>query len=163
MSASIRLSLKAARNIQQELREIAMGNFELDAAIAKAERTSSRRALARKPKESKRKQKREETFLVRAEVFRRANGVCECGCGRPLTTALAGGPTLDHFFGRARAESIETCWALRWDCHVMKTENRPSATSWLDRFVTHCRRHMYLDTALKAMSDLRYARFGGGQ
>ncbi len=79
---------------------------------------------------------------IRASVFARAKGICECGCGRPLGES----GHLDHFFGRAKAsESIETCWAIRLDCDERKTRNEPTGIYWCRRFYAHARKHGYRD------------------
>jgi hypothetical protein len=78
------------------------------------------------------------TKEIRAAVFVRAGGWCECKCGRRLTE----NSQLDHAFGRSRApESVATTWALRIECHDQKTQNRPSAAHWLKRFGEHCKRY----------------------
>ena len=77
---------------------------------------------------------------VRAQVFARAEGLCECGCGEPLGDS----GHLDHFFGRAKApENERTCWALHWRCDHLKTTNTPSAAAWLRKFIAHCLKHRY--------------------
>jgi hypothetical protein len=81
-------------------------------------------------------------------VRERAAGACEC-CGRSLLI-----PELDHFEGRARSESIETCWMLTRDCHVSKSANDPSAAVWLTRFALHCRRYGYLEALERTLTRL---------
>lgn len=79
---------------------------------------------------------------IRNAVNARAGYLCECGCGRWFR-GVGGAAQLDHFFGRARAQSVETCWRLREDCHFNKTNNSPSAGYWLEKFIEHCRKHGY--------------------
>ena len=79
---------------------------------------------------------------IRALVFARAKGRCECGCQRPITPETG---RLDHFFGRSRAESVETCWGLSVQCDEAKTNNRPSSIVWCRRFFVHARRHGYAE------------------
>lgn len=106
--------------------------------------------VRRKPKP---KEKRQATADVRAAVLERANGLCECGCARPFVLR---GPELDHFFGRARSESVESCWVLRSDCHHRKTNNVPNAAVWLEKFRAHCVHYNYWDEAKKAGRRLAY-------
>lgn len=88
------------------------------------------------------------------KLQRRARGWCECGCGHPFSSGFACA-TLDHFFGRARAEESEaTCWLLRWECHHAKTNNDPSARVWHERWIRHCERHGYVDEAARARARL---------
>ncbi len=80
------------------------------------------------------------TKKLRALVFARAKGLCECGCGRVLGES----GHLDHAFGRAKvAQAVENCWALALKCDDAKTSNRPSAAFWWKRFRAHCERHGY--------------------
>ena len=90
------------------------------AKAGRAERTGARAAL-------------------RAAVFSRAAGRCEC-CGLEITTRSG---ELDHYFGRARSENVETCWLLCRTCHGEKTENRPNRRWWLERFRRHAVLHGY--------------------
>lgn len=112
-----------------------------------------RPSAPKEAREEKRAAKREATRAVRAAVLERARGQCECGCGRPF---VLGGPELDHFFGRARAESVQACWALRSDCHHRKTTATPSAEAWFERFRAHCIRYSYWAEAKRAASRLAY-------
>lgn len=80
--------------------------------------------------------------LIYAEVSRRAGSHCEC-CGEPFGISMANRRTLDHLFGRKNAESVESCWMLRWDHHEAKGANRQSAAHWLRKFIAHCEKHAY--------------------
>lgn len=87
------------------------------------------------------------TQKLRALVFARAKGLCECGCGR----ALGESGHMDHAFGRARApESLATCWALALQCDDDRTNNRPSAAYWCDRFYVHAIKHGFHEEAHRA-------------
>ena len=83
------------------------------------------------------------TADVVAAVLGRADGVCECGCGR---IAIFSGE-LDHRWGgvgrRREAQSVETCWILRRKCHFEKTANFPSAAAWQERWAAHCKKYGY--------------------
>lgn len=92
---------------------------------------------------------------VRAAVFARAEGVCECGCGKSLDNAPEATGELDHFFGRD-SETVETCWALRRDHHREKTDGFPSAGYWCLLFLAHCRRHRLFDAAEQAQKKLEW-------
>ena len=77
---------------------------------------------------------------LRAAVFTRAGGRCEC-CGVEISS---GSGELDHFLGRARSENIETTWALCGGpagCHQKKTDNRPTRVFWLVRVRRHATLH----------------------
>jgi 5-methylcytosine-specific restriction endonuclease McrA len=104
----------------------------------------ARRRRVREKQRPRRQAKRQQelaesvaTATVRAACVERAKGRCEA-CGM-LTTA----PHMDHFHGRAREESIESCWMLCPSCHLDKTENRPSRRTWLLRFRSHCHQKSY--------------------
>lgn len=90
------------------------------AAAGRAERTGARAA-------------------VRQAVVSRAGGRCEA-CGVEVSARVG---ELDHFFGRARSENVETCWLLCRTCHGEKTENRPNRRWWLERFRRHAVLHGY--------------------
>lgn len=76
---------------------------------------------------------------IRAAVLARANGLCEC-CS--TTLSLFGGQ-LDHFWGKARDESVESCWMLTVDCHYQKTNSIPSSAFWLRAWIRHLRKYGY--------------------
>ena len=122
---------------------------ELEAALRKRKPSPSRKAKA-----AKRSRAMVTPESLRRQLGHRANLVCECGCGRHFN----GTQTVDHFFGRARAESLETCWLIRSDCHQDKSENRPSAAYWLERFRAHAIRHSYWAEAARAGRRLDYVR-----
>lgn len=162
MTARVSLSLKAAQRLVSEhlqggcCKTCDAPVAELRAAIAKATRASATRRKLKQPKAEKRATKRQRTKSVRALVMERAQGGCECGCGRPFES-FSGVPTLDHFWGVAREESLESCWALRADCHRRKTDSVPSKRCWLTRFVIHCREHDYWVQESKALADAEWA------
>jgi len=129
---------------------------------------------SRKPSKE---EKRDETSVIRAACYERAAGVCECGCGRPAHHDAAAlridwnaQAELDHFFGRGKVkQSVETCWILRADCHREKTNNRPDALVWLQKFIGHCQKHLtrnagtdpaaysgYRQAAISARNRLRF-------
>lgn len=88
------------------------------------------------------------TGKLRAAVFKRARGICECGCEQAL-----GEGRLDHVFGRSKApESLSNTWALRIQCDEAKTANRPSAAHWLMRFGEHAKRYGFTAELERARS-----------
>lgn len=95
----------------------------------------------RSEKSRKKKQGTAELREIRATVMRRADGGCEaCHIGAKLE--------MDHWLGgagrRREKQSAATCWALcagPLGCHRMRTENRPNAAWWNERFREHCTRH----------------------
>lgn len=91
--------------------------------------------------------RREETAAIREACLQRANGVCECGCGRaviadPAFANLDNKAELEHPFSKGKGarlpQSVETCWILRADCHRERTNNRPDAATWWRKFIAHC-------------------------
>lgn len=100
-------------------------------------------------KTAKRESAKEKRSAVRDAVMSRANGYCEV-CRIHSACPLE----LDHFFGRARAESVDTCWAVcRW-CHHKKTNNSPSAQHWLRAFIEWSGRYGFHESAAKAQARL---------
>lgn len=91
------------------------------------------------------------TKKIRAAVFARAKGKCECSCGRSLGES----GHLDHFFGRAKmVESERTTWALCLFCDHHKTINKPSASFWLRRFRVHAKKHGFTGELERAEAKL---------
>ncbi len=81
------------------------------------------------------------TGAIRAEVFARSLGECECGCGQPIYWETF---EMDHAFGRIRVEqSARNCWALTSAHHHLKTANNPSASCWVRKFLIHAIEHDY--------------------
>lgn len=106
----------------------------------------------RKMAEGKRLTRNEETAVIRAAVIARANGRCECGCGR--FTSYGNGE-MDHYAGRVRQkQSAEWCWWLHRDCHRAKTDNKPDAMHWHLLFLKHARRHRYEAAAKYALNHI---------
>lgn len=114
-----------------------------------------RSVVARKKVTAKRRrEKSKDTKSIRSEVMARADGVCECGCGMGFD--FKSPAQLDHQFGRVRAkQSVANCWALRADCHLAKTRNRPSAEWWLQKFAKHAEKHGYHEEFRTAARRLR--------
>ena len=88
-------------------------------------------------------------------VAERAAGRCE-QCAHPFADTLNDRPECDHCFGRARSESVETCWLLCGNCHRAKSAGDPSAGYWLIRYAIFCRRHSYLEVLDRALRDLEF-------
>lgn len=162
MSGRVSLSRRSA----VEIRDYLHGRASIPAksfAIAELEHALTPRkprplaVASRKVKAEKKASKREQRADVRALVMARAeaNGnLCECGCGRVMDGEFILRPTLDHYFGRARAESVETCWAIAEGCHYLKSNNVPSASAWIERFITHAEKHGYTAEAERARARL---------
>jgi hypothetical protein len=107
---------------------------------AARERRLARSLPRRKAKAAARSVETGARRAVRQAVVTRAGGRCEA-CGTHVTAASG---ELDHFFGRARSESVETCWLLcpgAVGCHRSKTDNQPSRRWWLERFRRHAVLH----------------------
>lgn len=158
MTASVRLSVKTVRAMFELARAHAgcpgpgpVLSFASIAEVERALRPSQKKKLVRKAnkaaRETKAKTKREARADIREAVLKRADGRCEaCATGfTPLNSA-----ELDHFFGKARSEAVETCWALCRQCHAEKTDNEPSAADWLQYFVSHCGQFGYVSAAMWA-------------
>ncbi len=95
--------------------------------------------------------KPDSTKVIRQIVFDRADGLCECGCG----SFLGDGGHMDHFFGRAKVEELViNCWALCLACDDAKTNNRPSAIHWLERFSSHCAKYGYMTPLSMAQTKI---------
>ena len=114
--------------------------------VKRAQATLDKR-VARPSGPDRRKERRSErnetTAEVRAAVFARSGGRCECGCGRQLWHSWE----LDHFFGgpkRNESNTVEGCWALTPKCHSDKTENKPNHGEWLWNYRFHCSQHGYV-------------------
>lgn len=122
---------------------------EVQSALTGSPKKRALQAERRKRAQAARVQAAAATGDVYRAVAERAGDFCECGCGQRFSPRgiLTGQPEMDHFLGRARAESLESCWLLRWDCHRTKTLNRPSRAYWLRVFLKHCQRHGYTETA----------------
>lgn len=96
-----------------------------------------------------------QTREIREAVFARARLGCE-GCSLGFPSAM------DHFFGRGKEpQSVANCWALCEACDREKTENLPSASSWLARFIAHCEKHGYVAEAEKAAAKLEVLKAKG--
>lgn len=148
---SVRISLKAARVLLDYLNGAprAVGSV----AIAELERAMKPKRsvkLARARRETKAITKKALRASVRTEVMIRASARCE-NCGR--IESEFNHLEMDHFWGRARAESVETCWALCNECHRWKTANNPSRQFWLMRFVGHCKNFGYEAQRKKAGTE----------
>ncbi len=79
----------------------------------------------------------------------------ECRCENPDCRRSIPPASADHFFGRARADEVEfTVWLLCKDCDYAKTRNSPDASTWLRRFIEHCKRYGYVDSQQRAEARL---------
>lgn len=79
-----------------------------------------------------------------AHNHERANGVCECGCGKAFDITYLGHETMDHYDnGRGKDERATTdnCWNLRWGCHLKRQGLSPSTAEWNRKFRDHCKRN----------------------
>lgn len=76
---------------------------------------------------------------IRKAVAFRAVGACEA-CGKWIGLSGEEGH-LDHMQGRARSESVETCWLICPLCDFARTTNSPSATHWAMRMERHALRY----------------------
>lgn len=91
---------------------------------------------------------------VREDVFRRAENLCECGCGRGITEATG---HLDHFWGRAKApEDVTTCWALHPECDAKKTTNKPTRREWLEKWARHSWKYKHGAQVLAAYDRIAF-------
>lgn len=84
---------------------------------------------------------------LRRAVFVRSMGACEhCRAAVIEESGFFNSGHLDHFWGRGAgrpAESVENCWFLCMKCDHEKTTNKPSNSTWLERFRAHCTAHTF--------------------
>jgi hypothetical protein len=129
---------------------------QLAARTARSRRAAPRKAPGRAAKEAKRKTKAERRQEMRAAVVARADGRCECPVNGPDGIERCPGyaSEWDHFWGRAREESVESTWMLCGACHYRKTNNMPGRLAWLARFQFHAREHLYDAQAAKCAAAM---------
>lgn len=125
---------------------------ELSRALASSTKATRARSQARATKAAKRETAKARRDDVREQATARAKDECEA-CGVSLF-AIHHPAQLDHFFGRSRAESVETCWLICARCHREKTLNYPDAAAWFEAFIRHCVRHGYRAAAERARARL---------
>lgn len=114
--------------------------------------------IARRRRRADRQEHNEETTGIYAQVDRRAQGRCECGCGLAFDASLDGRPQMDHMFGRIEEQTVEACWMLRADHYAAKTAHSPSRYHWINRFLVHVTRHRYDAEARRTGKELGAAR-----
>lgn len=151
---AVRISAKLARALLG-MAKTSPARIFYESTVAELERALAVKPAIRerrKVKAAKKETRRERFSAIRKKVEARAGGRCECGCGFAFMDWEPG--EADHFFGKARAESVETVWMLTRLCHRMKTENDPDAATWLARFSAHCARHGYRSEAARAEARL---------
>jgi 5-methylcytosine-specific restriction endonuclease McrA len=133
---------RLARQIKTA-RDLAEANRYADRVLARA-KAHARRKGEREPRSTgpTRLDRKDAERIARAAVrevcVERAGGRCEA-CGEIHGAALQ----MDHFWGRARDESIQSCWMVCPKCHFDKTNNRPSRGVWLGGFSLFCERYGY--------------------
>jgi hypothetical protein len=133
------------------------GNAEAQAEVAERKRRRATRRERSAPrlaaKAGKRETKREARSEVRAAVVARADGRCERILGEPgnvMGRCNMPGVEMDHMHGRAREESVESCWLHCVLCARAKTTNKPSRAYWLWNFGIHAAMHGYAEQVAKA-------------
>lgn len=162
MAASVRVTLQCLRELhfaadmapgpKDSIRQRAI--LEAGRVIASSKSRSEKRRPTKQKAAAKRADKNAETAAIRKAAMERAEGKCEF-CGLP--DGLFGRQLqLDHFAGRARSESVETCWVLCPPCHRAKTDSKPSAEAWLNAFLVHCDEHGYADASRQAEARLAF-------
>jgi hypothetical protein len=129
---------------------------QLAARSARGRRVAPRKAPGREAREAKRKTKAERRPAIRTAVVARADGRCECPVNGPDGIERCPGyaSEWDHFWGRAREESVESTWMLCGACHYRKTNNQPGRLAWLARFQFHAREHLYDAQAAKCAAAM---------
>lgn len=135
MTAAERRQLARIRSVE-ELRAY------LKQCGPKAKKLSALRAHRISSEKSRRSAKNAETAAIWHAVNQRAIyefELCECGCG----VRLGDDRQLDHYPGRAKGQSVDTCWMLNPWCHRDKTNNYPSTAHWNLRWRAHCGKHGY--------------------
>lgn len=109
--------------------------------------------------EAERLSKKDRRADVRAECVKRADGVCECGCGCLLGIG-EWTAEWDEFYGRQHV-TVEETWILARCHHRLKTENSPDRQAWDARFKAHCKRHRY-GFRPRLTKELNSSRYGAG-
>lgn len=75
------------------------------------------------------------TMKTKQAAWKRAAGICECGCGRPFGKHPKERPEYDHvvedYLGGDN--SLENCRCIRSDCHASKTAERAPALAKVRR------------------------------
>lgn len=147
---SVRISLKTARALLEMLGEhpwsdnqqaVLRAGEELRAAMAPKRSKAVSGPTRRQARETKRLTKKEETAAIRAEVLRRAEGICEL-------CESAGADDLHHAFGRVRQrQSVSNTLAVCRPCHRALTNNVGGAAHWLDLQAMRFRNLGYAETA----------------
>lgn len=154
MSASVRISRKAAKELEAYLFHRIPETWAYK-QLAAALKVSDKKKLARKTRaaaqKSKWKTRKERFSAIRSQVEKRAGGFCE-GCGSRLSDFDPG--EADHFWGRARAESVDTVWLLDRSCHRNKTAGSPSREFWMEAFGAHCAENGYGAQAARVDREL---------
>jgi hypothetical protein len=105
---------------------------------ARARRVSVKKAPGRKAARMDREDAIAHRSAVRAMVAARSGGKCEA-CNANAGESLH----WDHFWGRAREESVESTWMLCPRCDREKTDNYPTRAYWIGLFRQHCQGHGY--------------------
>jgi hypothetical protein len=163
VSARVSISRRSALALADEYPNPGLDRAlaELRSALRPRPVKALKKARREKTKE-KRLLKKGATAVVRALVMERAGNRCECGCGIHFSgenwRSFANEAEMDHFAGRGRRESLESCWALTRHCHHNKTRNWPSTEHWLTAFLIHCERHGYAAEATKARNRFAFVQ-----
>lgn len=158
--STVRISKKSARALSDFFANTHVRDRLLDPAIIELRAALTPRkpkplaVASREARVSRRAAKGYETDEIRRQVLERAGGACEVpGCYIIFSTLNPG--ELDHFHGRGKAkQSVENCWQICRGDHRNKTNNRPSAAWWLERFIAHAERHGYRAEAERARARL---------
>jgi 5-methylcytosine-specific restriction endonuclease McrA len=123
----------------------------LDRGLAPRAKAKAFRAATKAAKKAKSSARQQVWGDVYSAVATRSGGCCEA-CGEDEFVAPL---ECDHFFGRARAQSVETCWMLCRGCHRKKTDGSPTSAWWFRRFIEHA--HALDYRAAMALAEKRLA------
>ncbi len=143
MTASVRIPMRLAKWLADNVEQSWPGSGAQQAVRELREAMKPKRHVVahRKERAKKTRTKAQETAVIRALVFERAEGICEL-------CETAGADELHHAFGRVRArQSHRNCIASCRDCHRHLTRNHPSAAYWLERQIKHFKAHGFSDEA----------------
>jgi hypothetical protein len=92
---------------------------------------------------------------IRRACAARAEGSCEA-CGVWVGLQAEEGHA-DHFSGRGAGRpeaAVSNVWILCPPCDVAKTESKPNAAHWLQKFIKHAEKHGYAAEAERAGARL---------
>lgn len=94
--------------------------------------------------------------VLYAQLVERSGGHCENpDCRKAFGIGLLT-QEADHFHSRRVPDSLDSLWLLCRQCHREKTDNKPDAATWLNRFLVHAEKYGYRASYERALRRLQY-------